>query len=172
MENRTVLVVQQQNNFIKLNSFGHEDVSHITPELTHQLLMQCEAGFIQLFKLIHFNADMPQNHNVRLESRKKNTVALWIDNKWEIESATTAVQKLVTNTSRYLQHTYLTDVEYMLNVRSLTDSIEDSYIPRFIDALNNNKSNGVRKIKSKTLDVLVEEWCNKQVQQSLHKLTA
>jgi hypothetical protein len=163
-----VILVQQQNNFINIRNFGDEDVSHITPELAHELLMECDAGIVKLFRLIYFNDDMSQNRNIRLESKKKNRIAVLENGKWGIMNRTVGMKKAYTHTRRHYQHNYFTDREYMLKIQAMRDSPLHAHIPQFIDAINDNKSKDSRTIQVKLNDVVYEDWEKRSNQSTLN----
>jgi len=52
---------------VPINPFGKEDVSFLTNELMKSVVSNPDYGIPRLIRLIHFNPNIPQNQNVRLE---------------------------------------------------------------------------------------------------------
>jgi hypothetical protein len=63
--NSTVNVTNNNNTF-NIMAFGHEDKSHLTPELLTQLILAHSAdnAVLHLVRFVHFNPNMPHNMNV------------------------------------------------------------------------------------------------------------
>lgn len=67
---------------INLNNFGQKSLHHINEQFLTTCLFSCNAGIRNLMKEIHFNPDIPQNHNIRLLSKKQNTLEKFSDGSW------------------------------------------------------------------------------------------
>ena len=64
-----------QNNII-LNSYGKEDLSHITDALKTELLSIPYGAIPKMIEAIHFNDEKPENKNILLPNKKDNLVVL------------------------------------------------------------------------------------------------
>jgi uncharacterized C2H2 Zn-finger protein len=89
VQNAHNLVNNNNNNNIHfhINNFGSEDLSHITAELLDRRLKELHGkGIGNLVTDVHFHPDKPENHNVRINSRKYKTMCVKQDNEWRIRS--------------------------------------------------------------------------------------
>ena len=59
-----------QNN---VNNFGSEDLTHLTHEFLSHCLLNPTKGFPSLIDTIHYNPDVPHNHNLRYKSTKNQS---------------------------------------------------------------------------------------------------
>jgi hypothetical protein len=94
----------QQN--ISLNSFGQENTSHLTHEFLSHCLMNPTKGLQNLIDTIHYNADVPENHNLRFKSNKNNTVEKYVDSHWIECDATNTLDELIRKGYRILNSHY------------------------------------------------------------------
>jgi hypothetical protein len=67
---------------ININSFGKEDLSHITVEDYKKYLTGFFPGFIKFIEKIHFDENMPSNHNICITNLKSNNLFVYNDNEW------------------------------------------------------------------------------------------
>jgi hypothetical protein len=70
-----------QNN-IKINSYGNEDISHITDAFKTSLLNGPYGAIPKMIKAIHFNDNKPENKNVIMPNLNKNILKVKNDDKW------------------------------------------------------------------------------------------
>jgi hypothetical protein len=79
---------EQHNTYnITINNFGEEDLSHITPEYIDKEIQNFHGkGIANLINDTHFNPLRPQNHNIRINSKKYKTLKVKQDNRWRIKS--------------------------------------------------------------------------------------
>lgn len=69
-------------NTININNFGNERIDYITKEFLDDCLRRSNNGMKNLFKEIHFNVNVPENHNIRVLSKKQNILEKYIDGTW------------------------------------------------------------------------------------------
>jgi Zinc finger, C2H2 type len=85
------------NITIEVNDLGNEDLSHVTSELLDQRLRQFHGkGIINLIRDVHFNNDVPQNHNIRVNSRKNQTLKVKEKGAWQVRASSDIYEWLVT----------------------------------------------------------------------------
>ena len=64
--------VHQQN--IQINSYGNENLNYITPSEVEKLISQPATCLPQFIKLVHYNEEHPENHNVVIDEIKENVI--------------------------------------------------------------------------------------------------
>jgi len=69
-------------NNIKINSYGQEDLSHITDAFKTSLLSGPYGAIPKLIEAIHFNNNKPENKNVILPNLNKNILKIKKGEKW------------------------------------------------------------------------------------------
>ncbi len=73
--------VHQQN--IQINSYGNENLRYITPSEVEKLISQPSTCLPQFIKLVHYNEEHPENHNVVIDEIKENVIKTLKDkNHW------------------------------------------------------------------------------------------
>lgn len=80
---------------IQLNSYGSEDLSHITDQLKTQLLKGPFSMIPKLIKEVHFNDNKPENKNILLTNKNDNKVKVFSGNKWIYQNKNETLDKLV-----------------------------------------------------------------------------
>ena len=73
--NNTQHNTHNNNVTININRFGEEDVSHITSEVVNELLKKGFDCYAELMRLIHYNVDKPQNHNLIIDKKYNNEMS-------------------------------------------------------------------------------------------------
>jgi len=75
--------VHQQN--IQINSYGNENLNYITPSEVEKLISHPSTCLPQFIKLVHYNEEHPENHNVVIDEIKENVIkTLRVKNNWEM----------------------------------------------------------------------------------------
>jgi len=100
-----------QNLHIHLNNFGSEDVSHITPDMIEYCIMNPSRGFVKLIKDVHFNPEMPCNHNIKHKSSKQNILERYIDGNWVPCDASNTLDELIRKNYRIINCYYIEKYE-------------------------------------------------------------
>jgi hypothetical protein len=92
---------------VNLNNLGNERLDHITPDMMNNFLKQINGvGVANLIDAIHFDPQVPENHNVRIDSIKGQTLLVYENNKWYIKDMSAILQFLVSNGCKMLYHHY------------------------------------------------------------------
>ena len=83
----------QQN--IKLNNYGSEDLSHITDFFKTNLLGLPHGMIPKMIEAVHFNSDKPENKNILLPNKKDNKVKIFSGDKWVYKNKTETIDDLI-----------------------------------------------------------------------------
>ncbi len=78
--NTTNNITNTQN--IQLNSYGCEDLSHITDSLKTELIKLPFGMIPKMIEAVHFNSNKPENKNIALTNKKDNKIMVFKNNKW------------------------------------------------------------------------------------------
>ena len=78
--NTTNHITNTQN--IQLNSYGSEDLSHITDNLKNELIKLPFGMIPKMIEAVHFNSEKPENKNIVLTNKKDNKIMVFKNNKW------------------------------------------------------------------------------------------
>ena len=72
----------QNTQNIKLNSYGNEDLSHITDNLKTDLLKLPYGMIPKMIEEVHFSDDKPENKNIELTNSRDNKLKVFTGDKW------------------------------------------------------------------------------------------
>jgi hypothetical protein len=86
-----------------LNSYGHENVSHLSQELLSYCINNPKKGMTSLIESIHYNQDVPENHNLRCKSLKRNIFEKYIEPNWILCDASNTLDDLIRKGYRILE---------------------------------------------------------------------
>jgi len=134
-----------QNNII-INSYGNEDLSHITDKIKDELLKIPYFAIPKLIETIHFNDDMPQNKNIKFPNKKENILSVYEGDKWVYKDKNETINDLIDskynvldnhydetegNISNYIQKSYTSfkkvyeegDEEFVKNLKKECDMV-------------------------------------------------
>ena len=84
---------QTQN--INLNSYGKEDISHISDSMKTHFLKIPYGAIPKMIEAIHFNDDKPENMNIMIPNKKDNLIKVFKDDKWVYKDKNETLQDLV-----------------------------------------------------------------------------
>jgi len=116
-------------NTIIINNLGNEDISHVTKKQILRALRMNKECPVELVKLIHFNTDKPENHNIYKPNFKDKYVKYCDNNIWKIGD----LMKIVTEL--YLSKMDIAEEKF----EELKQFLEDSKKDRFQQLLDNRE---------------------------------
>ena len=117
------------NNTIIINNLGNEDISHITRNQMIRLLKMNKECPVEMIKMIHFNTEKPENHNIYKPNFKDKYVKYCDNNIWKIGD----LMKIVTEL--YLSKMDIAEEKF----EELKQFLEDSKKNRFQQLLDNRE---------------------------------
>ena len=98
--NNTNNITNNTNNLtlqIQINSFGEEDLSHITLDDYKKCLEQRFPGLFEYIRLVHLNKKAPQNHNVLLTNGKNKYIKIFKNGKFRTEYKHDIIEDILNN---------------------------------------------------------------------------
>lgn len=100
----TTTIQNQQNNSINIvvNNYGSEKIPTLTPEFLNNCLLNPKKGLPSLIEKIHYNPELPENHNLRHKSTKRNIFQKLIDSNWHDCDASNTLDDLIRKGYRIL----------------------------------------------------------------------
>ena len=128
VNNGTINNINNTQNII-INNLGNEDISHITQKQMIRLLRMNKECPVEMIKMIHFNANKPENHNVYKPNFKDKYVKYCDNNIWKIGD----LMKIVTEL--YLSKMDIAEEKF----DELKQFLEDSKKDRFQQLLDNRE---------------------------------
>lgn len=88
--------ITNNNLMVNLNSFGKEDLSHITVTDYKKYLNGFFRGFIEFIEKIHFDETVPQNQNICITNLKSKYLSVFDDGKWLTKEKNDIIDNLIT----------------------------------------------------------------------------
>ena len=88
----TIINIDKQ---INLNSYGKEDLSHITAGFKDNLLKIPFVSIPKMIEEVHFSDKNPENKNIILPNKKEKYVKVYEDNKWVFKDKKSTISKLL-----------------------------------------------------------------------------
>jgi len=83
------------NNIIVVNNYGKENTDYLTVDKIKKLLKRPYDSVQELIKMLHFDADHPENHNVKITNKKEPYALVWNNPIWEIRKKKSVVKDMV-----------------------------------------------------------------------------
>jgi len=87
-------VTNINNGNIIINNFGNEDISHITKSQMIRAFKMCKEFPLEMIRMIHFNKDKPENHNIYKPNFKDKYVKYFNDDVWKMGDAVKIITEL------------------------------------------------------------------------------
>ncbi len=136
--NNNINIGNTTNNIIMV-SYGHEDLSKITPKM---LSAACKKGYnsiVHLVETVHFNPDFPENHNVYIPSVKDKHAMIFYDDMWNLKNKDDVVNDMYDSNRDFI----------MDNIEGISNSLNDGEkraLNRWLDSeKNKDKSDKDKK---------------------------
>jgi len=104
---------------IQLNSYGNEDVSHITDSIKDDMLKIPFSAIPKMIEAVHFNDLKPENKNISLSNIRDNKVKIYMENGWVYKDKEETINELVTGKYSILDNHYQTILDKINEVDNL-----------------------------------------------------
>ena len=119
--NTTNIQTNNATQNIQLNSYGKEDLSHITDSLKTQLV-QLPYGMIpKMIEEIHFSDSKPENKNISISNSRDNKIKVFKDDKWIYKSKEETINDLMDG--KY----FILDTHYENICNNLNETFQSRY---------------------------------------------
>jgi hypothetical protein len=82
-------------NIIVVNNYGKENTDYLTVDKITALLNRPFDSVQELIKMLHFNSDHPENHNVKITNKKEPYALVWNEPIWELRKKKSVVKDIV-----------------------------------------------------------------------------
>jgi ribosomal protein L35 len=128
-----------------LNSFGQEDTSHLSQELLSYCINNPKKGMSSLIESIHYNDEVPANHNLRCKSLKKNIFEKFVGTQWIICDASNTLDELIRKGYRILE-SYFSE-HFMTDPTFFDDENRAHAIQRFRNILTDTTCQDYHAVK-------------------------
>ena len=102
------------NNTINLNSYGKEDLSHITDSFKTQLIKGPFGMIPKMIEAVHFNDKKPENKNISLSNMNGKYISVFKDGKWMYCNKNEVMDELM-ETNYYILDSHFDDNGEELN---------------------------------------------------------
>jgi hypothetical protein len=120
-------------NNLNLNSYGNEDLSHITNSFKTQMLKGPFEMIPKMIEEVHFNDKKPENKNICYPNKKNNTVKIFKEGKWKYCNKEDLMDELMGNNYCIL------DVYYDEKKDDILSDIQKKRYLNFKDIYNSGK---------------------------------
>ena len=81
--NTTTTITNNTQNNIHLNSYGKEDLSHITDSFKFDMIKLPYGMIPKMIEQVHFSQIKPENSNIALTNKKEKFIKIFKDGKWQ-----------------------------------------------------------------------------------------
>ena len=113
---------------IQLNSYGSENMKHITDSLKTQMLKIPYHMIPKMIEAVHFNDDMPENKNISMSNVRDNKVKIFSNNKWIYRDKDETINDLVEGKYFILENHYENDKDkFNKEEQDHIDKFKDSF---------------------------------------------
>lgn len=94
-ENSQIQQNNYQQNNIQLKAFGQENLAPVNNEALLNIIRNPEIGIPKLIKLLHFNPEYPENHNIMSRGKRGDLITVFDGQKWHSKSKKDTIQNLI-----------------------------------------------------------------------------
>ena len=129
------------NNTINLNSYGKEDLSHITESFKTQLIKGPYGMIPKMIEAVHFNDKKPENHNISLPNKNGKYMKVFKSGKWTYCNKNEVIDELMEN------NYYILDSHYDVKEEELSSTQQKRYKDKYDDGdLEKETKDGINLI--------------------------
>ena len=101
-------ITSTTNTNIQLNSYGSEDLTHITDNFKTQMLKIPYGAIPKMIEEVHFNDKKPENKNIVLSNKRDNKLKIFSGNKWIYKNKGDTLKNLINGKYFILDNHYET----------------------------------------------------------------
>lgn len=133
------------NNIIVVNNYGKENTNYLTVDKIKALLDRPFDSVQELIKMLHFDSEHPENHNIKITNKKEPYALVWNEPIWELRKKKAVVKDIV-------------DKGYMM-IDSTHENLDESNSKfiNFQDEFENEENETKEKIEEETEMVIINE---------------
>jgi hypothetical protein len=142
---------QQINNIVTINAFGRESTEHLTPQFIEQCVRRRDVGLIQLLKELHFNQEVPENHNIKIASLKRGEMQVYDGERWSYRPQDRVVSDMI-STGHGIMQDHFDDNENEIRERVRQNLFE--HIQKWLDGVHNDEQKYVRPLVRDVLSMI------------------
>jgi hypothetical protein len=92
--NNTQNIQTQNNVYVKVVAYGKEDVSKLTDNDYKRIFVRGMNSIPALLEKMHFDKNVPENHNVYISNLRDEYVLMYDGKKWRLKDREDALQQL------------------------------------------------------------------------------
>ena len=118
-------VTNNTNNIIVVNNYGKENTDYLTVDKIKKLLNRPYDSVQELIKMLHYDPDHPENHNVKITNKKEPYALVWNDPIWELRKKKSVVKDLVDKGYMMIDTTYDNIDKPLKKYINFQDNFED-----------------------------------------------
>lgn len=109
---------QHPDNNVTIHAYDRPSLDHLNPAFLTQCIIRRGKGVCELIEQIHFNADVPENHSLRISNRRCNWIETHNGERFELQDKNKVLDELIRQGFEILDEHYNVhepDIEYALN---------------------------------------------------------
>ncbi len=130
--------INTTNNHIKINSYGSEDLSHITTNMKTDYLKIPYGAIPKMIKDIHFNIEKPENTNIKITNKKEKFIKVFENGKWNYKNKKDTIEDLIDDKYNIIDSHY----------EECSDELKEKEMERYEDFRNKYDDNDNELISS------------------------
>jgi len=120
-------------NNLNLNSYGKEDLSHITNSFKTHLIKGPFGMIPKMIEAVHFNKEKPENKNITYPNKKNNNVKIYKDGEWKYYNKGELMDEMIEN------NYYILDVHYDEKGDNVLNDVQKKRYRKFKDKYDNGE---------------------------------
>ena len=135
--------IENQHVNIVVNSFGNENIEHLTDKLVCKLI---QAGpftcLPKIIERIHFDPEHPENHNIKVTNLKNRYAKIVKDNKWITTNKKQVIDTMIQNGYGLLEEKYQDNKESISEFKQERfEDFQEKYADQDKDLMKTIKEN-------------------------------
>jgi hypothetical protein len=139
--------INQTNNVIMINSFGKEDLSHISLKDYKKYFSTYFKGFLNFIEKVHFDENTPENHNICITNLKSSDIKIYNDGKWISKPKSDIIDNIMTKKLNIL----VNKCEELEENNIINETIVDN----FAEFQNNYRDDKAKKNTKKDIELMI-----------------
>ena len=139
------------NQTITLNSYGNEDISHITDSMKMNFIKLPYSMVQNMIEHVHFNNKKPENKNIALTNKKDRMIKVFKDNKWKYKDKSETLNELI-----QINYCRLDDY-YEKEANNNLSEIHNKRYKKYQDKFDRRDDELMEQIKNESIMVLLSD---------------
>jgi hypothetical protein len=158
-DNRTINITTI-NATINLRAYGKENWDHLSEARIIEMMKKVHSSVPEIIKCLHFDANVPENHNIMIPNKKIARTQIYNGSKWITQPKKRTIEDLI---EKALDKCDDVEEDFKKEVSQFLSNLWDGYSSSLRDKNTDKESKHIKKEIIEDIDCLILDNQSKKI---------